>query len=130
MRLLILGLVFIVMSSQGCKSSQNNGSTDAGSTGTGTSGSTGTEAQAPQQAVAKNRLGIPLSLPYADDLDAYNIIICKMQKMDNTNPDMELLRQRGAMINKLMEWEKKFSGKDLEEYQKWAAVASDASWCH
>jgi hypothetical protein len=128
MRLLVLGLVFIVMSSQGCKSSQNNGSTDAG--GTGVSGSTGTEAQASQQAVAKNRLGIPVSLPYAGDLDAYNTIVCKLGKMDDMNPDMELFRQRGEMINKLMEWEKKLSGKELEEYQKWAAVASDASWCH
>jgi hypothetical protein len=128
MRILVLGLVFIVMSSQGCKSAQNNGSTDAG--GTGVSSGTGTEAQAPQQAVAKNRLGIPLSLPYAGDLDAYNTIVCKLGKMDDMNPDMELFRQRGEMINKLMEWEKKLNGKELEEYQKWAAVASDASWCH
>lgn len=127
MRLLVLGLVFIVMSSQGCKSSQSNGSTDA--SGTGASGSS-TEAQAPQPAVAKNRLGIPLSLPYAGDLDAYNTIVCKLGKMDDTNPDMELFRQRGEMIKKLMEWEKNLSGAELDEYQKWAAVASDASWCH
>lgn len=128
MRFLVLGLVFILMSSQGCKSSQNNGSTDAN--GTSTSGTTGgTEAQAPQQAVAKNRLGIPLSLPYANDLDVYNSIVCRLGKMDDMNPDMELFRQRGEMINKLMEWEKKLSGAELEEFQKWAAVASDAAWC-
>lgn len=128
MRLLILGLVFIVMSSQGCKSSQSNGSTDAG--GNAVNGGTATEAQSTQPAVAKNRLGIPVSLPYAGDLDAYNTIICRLSKMDDTNPDMELFRQRGEMINKLMDWEKKLSGAELDEYQKWAAVASDASWCH
>jgi hypothetical protein len=126
MRLIVLGLLFIVMSSQGCKSSQNNGSTDNGGAG----GSTGTEAQAPQQAVAKNRLGIPVSLPYAGDLDAYNTIVCGLSKMDDANPDMELFRQRGEMIKKLMEWEKNLSGAELDEYQKWAAVASDAYWCH
>lgn len=125
MRLLVLGLVFIVMSSQGCKSSQSSGSTDNGGTGS----STGTEAQAPQQAVAKNRLGIPVSLPYAGDLDAYNTIVCRLSNMDDANPDMELFRQRGEMIKKLMEWEKNLSGAELDEYQKWAAVASDASWC-
>jgi hypothetical protein len=128
MRLLILGLVFIVMSSQGCKSSQSHGNID------GTNGNTikgTTETPAPQESVAKNRLGIPLSLPYAGDLEVYCNANCALAKAADDDPELEnIIRKRGETVNKLIAWESKLKGKELEEYQKWAAVASDASWCH
>jgi hypothetical protein len=122
MRIIVSLLILTFLSSSACNKAVRQ-STDSTQTNA-------PAAAAPsEQNVERNRLGIPASLPYASDLELYNSMLCRLDKMDQDNPDMALIQERGALIQKLINWEKKYTGPELEEYQKWAGVASDPNWC-
>jgi len=122
MRIFLAFLILTVLSSSACNKAVRQSADTTQTTAPAVTTPT-------VQNVEKNRLGIPANLPYAADLEAYNTMLCRIDKMDMDNPDMALIQERGALIKKLMEWETKYTGPELEEYQKWAGVASDPIWC-
>lgn len=73
-----------------------------------------------------NSIGIPTRLPYAADLEAYYLVNCKLNKAGNGVPDQALWEERGKVVTRLEAYEKKYKGKELEEYQKWGSVAANA----
>lgn len=73
-----------------------------------------------------NSIGIPAKLPYASDLEAYYLVNCKLNNFGDNEPDMALMEERGKIIGRLETFEKKYKGKDLEEFLKWGSVAANA----
>jgi hypothetical protein len=65
-------------------------------------------------------------LPYASDLEAYYLVNCKLNKSGDGPPDQALWEERGKVVTRLEAYEKKYKGKELEEYLKWGSVASNA----
>jgi hypothetical protein len=73
-----------------------------------------------------NSIGIPARLPYAADLEAYYLVNCKLNLNGDTEPDMTLMEERGKIIERLEGYEKKYKGKELEEFLNWGSVAANA----
>lgn len=73
-----------------------------------------------------NSIGIPMRLPYAADLEAFHLVNCKLSKSINEEVDMAVLEERGRIIARLDEYEKKYKGKAREEFDKWGGVAANA----
>lgn len=73
-----------------------------------------------------NSIGIPVKLPYSSDLEALYQVNCKLNNVGSNGPDQALMEERGKIITRLEDYEKKYKGKELEDFLHWGSVAANA----
>jgi hypothetical protein len=116
-------VVLLFLGISACTKKVHNDSLETGNTKSSVSGDIESKNK-PEEAL--NSIGIPMRLPYAADLEAFHLVNCKLSRSINNEIDTAVLQERGRIISRLQEYEKKYKGKNLEEFDKWGGVAANA----